>query len=173
MTNYVALFRGINVGGARKVPMADLRKTFEALGHTNIATYIQSGNVVFSTPKPAAATRSALEARIERDFGHDVTVLLRTTKQLERLVTINPYGAAAHVTFLEAAAPKLARALDPVQYAPDVFTIAGTEVFVHCPNGYGRTKINNQYFERKLETRATTRNWNTVTTLLEMSGSGA
>jgi uncharacterized protein (DUF1697 family) len=78
----------------------------------------------------------------------------------------NPFGADAYVTFLDdAAPPAAARAIDPTPFAPDEFRVDGHEVFVRCPNGYGRTKINNTFFERKLSTRATTRNWNTVTLL--------
>jgi len=80
----------------------------------------------------------------------------------------NPFGADAYVTFLEVAPDrKLVTAIDGGAYLPDEFVVDGREVFVRCPNGYGRTKINNTYFERKLATRATTRNWNTVTLLLD------
>jgi len=170
VATFIALLRGINVGTGRKVPMADLRTAFGELGHTDVETYIQSGNVVFASSQPAAATRAEIEARLKRDFGFDITVLLRTRKDLERVVGANPYGSGAYVTFLDGKADaKLVRALDPNQYAPDGLTIAGAEVFLHCPNGYGRTKINNPFFEKKLATRATTRNWNTVIKLLEMS----
>ena len=166
MPAYVALLRGVNVGG-RKVPMQDLRALFADLGHTAVRTYIQSGNVVFATKvRSPAAVRSALVAALERDFGFPVAVLLRSAAELTVVLERNPYGAGAYVTFLdEAPDRKLVAALDPRAFAPDEFEIAGREVYVRCPNGYGRTKINNTYFERKLATRATTRNLNTVTIL--------
>ena len=167
MPTYVALLRGINVGGARKVPMSDLRASFAALGHTDVRTYIQSGNVVFGARSGTAArVRAALEARIAADFGFEVTVLLRTATELTATIKKNPFGDSAYVTFLEGAADaRKVKTIDAGAYAPDEFAVSGREVFVHCPNGYGRTKINNTFFERKLSTRATTRNWNTVTLL--------
>jgi uncharacterized protein (DUF1697 family) len=166
---YVALLRGINVGGRRKVAMSDLRTSFEALGHTGVRTYIQSGNVVFGAKAGAPArVRSAIEQRLEHDFGFDIAVLLRTASELASARKRNPFGADAYVTFLDDV-PRRARlaAIDTTKYAPDEFAAHGREVFVRCPNGYGRTKINNTFFERTLGTKATTRNWKTVTTLYE------
>jgi uncharacterized protein (DUF1697 family) len=168
LTVYAALLRGINVGTGRKVGMSELRALFGTLGHTDVRTYIQSGNVVFGATGTPARVRSALEREIERTFCFEVTVLLRTQADLAALDRRNPYGAAAYVTFLDGTPDrKLVAALDPAPFAPDAFEVHGREVFVHCPNGYGRTKINNAYFERKLATSATTRNWKTVTTLTE------
>jgi uncharacterized protein (DUF1697 family) len=120
--------------------------------------------------KTAATTRvrSAIEAALQHEFGFEVTVLLRTATELAQVVKNNPYGTDAYVTFLDGApAKKLVAAIDPAPFAPDEFDVRGHEVFVRCPNGYGRTRINNTFFERKLATKATTRNWNTVTTLLD------
>ena len=169
MPAYVALLRGINVGGARKVPMSDLRALFATLGHTGVQTYIQSGNVVFGAKAGTPArVRSAIEKAIEAEFGFEVSVLLRTAADLAAVVKRNPYGADAYVTFLDdSAAPARVKAIDAKEYAPDEFVVQGREIFVRCPNGYGRTKLNNTFFERKLATTATTRNWKTVTTLLE------
>jgi uncharacterized protein (DUF1697 family) len=165
---YIALLRGVNVGG-RKVSMTDLRARFDTLGHTDVRTYIQSGNVVFTAQAgQPARVRAAIEAALANDFGFDITVLLRTPAELAQVVKRNPYGTDAYVTFLDGAADKTRRsAIDSAPFAPDEFKVHGQEVFVRCPNGYGRTKINNTFFERKLATKATTRNWNTVTTLLE------
>jgi uncharacterized protein (DUF1697 family) len=163
---YVALLRSVNVGG-RKLPMERLRALFADLGHTNVRTYIQSGNVVFgASARRPATVRSAIEAAIPRELGLDVAVLVRTPAELADVVAANPFGPDAYVTFLDAL-PDAASvaALDPRAYAPDGFHVAGREVYVHCANGYGRTKIDNTFFERKLKTVATTRNWNTVTTL--------
>jgi uncharacterized protein (DUF1697 family) len=152
--------------------MADLRDLFEQLGHENVRTYIQSGNVVFDAKGPAARVRGDLEQAIDGTFGLEVTVLLRSPAELEKVVRKNPYGSDAYVTFLDGVPDrKLVAALDPTAFAPDEFRVVGPEVFVRCPNGYGRTKINNTYFERKLATRATTRNWKTVRTLLEWAKS--
>jgi uncharacterized protein (DUF1697 family) len=149
--------------------MRDLRSLFERLGYTDVRTYIQSGNVVFTAKAGTPARiRSAIENALEKDFGFGVTVLLRSAAEIAAVVKSNPYGAEAYVTFLDGAADKQrVAAVDPVPFAPDEFTVKGHEVFLRCPNGYGRTKINNTFFERKLATKATTRNWKTVTTLLD------
>jgi uncharacterized protein (DUF1697 family) len=167
VAGYIALLRGINVGANRKVPMSDLRALFETLGHADVRTYIQSGNVAFTAKAGTPArVRSAIEAALAKEFGFEVTVLLRTAAELTSVVKRNPYGEDAYVTFLDAPADaKKAKAIDASPFAPDVFVVSGREVFVRCPNGYGKTKINNMFFERKLATKATTRNWRTVTTL--------
>jgi uncharacterized protein (DUF1697 family) len=180
MPTYVSLLRAVNVGN-RKVPMTSLRALYEELGHSDVVTYVQSGNVV-----SRASTRRA--ADVERDvsnalhaaFGFDVDVLVRTAKQLQSVLDDNPFLAARgaapapstlHVTFLASApAASRTRALDEQEYAPDVFRVRGREVYLSCPNGYGRTKITNAWFERKLQVPATTRNWNTVTKLRELAG---
>jgi uncharacterized protein (DUF1697 family) len=169
LPTYIALLRGVNVGTGRKVPMNDLRALFDSLGHTDIRTYIQSGNVVFTTKAGAPVrVQSAIEQGITRDFGLDVAVLLRRREDLAKVLERNPFGAEAYITFLDDLPDrKRVSALDPAPYSPDEFVVHGREVFVRCPNGYGRTKINNTFFERKLATRATTRNWKTVTTLYD------
>ncbi|MGZ8805200.1 MAG: DUF1697 domain-containing protein [Microbacterium sp.] len=175
VTVCVALLRGINVGGKNKVPMAALRDLFVTLGHEDVATYIQSGNVVFtSTEKPVQAARD-IAAGIQDEFGLAVPVIVRTHAELAKVATVNPYLTAGvdvsklHVTFL-ADKPKAAAIndLDPDRSAPDEFTVVGREIFMLLPNGMGRTKLTIDYFERGLGTTATARNWNTVNKLLEL-----
>ena len=178
MGTYVAMLRGINVSGRNKIKMPDLQALFVGLGHGDVTTYIQSGNVVFtSSAKGAPALESAITARIARDFGLDVGVVLRTKAELAKVIAANPYvrGGAdlskLHVTFLGAKPEAaLVHALDGHTSPPDEFEVVGREVFLHCPGGYGNTKLNNAFWERKLKTSATTRNWNTVTKLLELAG---
>jgi uncharacterized protein (DUF1697 family) len=164
--------RSVNVGG-RKVPMADLRAVFEELGYTDVRTYIQSGNVVFDAKSGnPARIRSLIESELKSEFRMEIAVLLRTPSELGKIVKRNPFDENAYVTFLDKApARKLVEAIDPAAFAPDEFVVDGLEVFVRCPNGYGRTKINNAFFERKLATKATTRNWNTVALLHEWATS--
>ncbi|MDP9075614.1 MAG: DUF1697 domain-containing protein [Actinomycetota bacterium] len=181
-TTYVCLLRGINVAGGRKIKMTDLTDLFVALGHTDVSTYIQSGNVVFRAAVVAdSAAAGYLAARIEAgiasDLGLAVSVILRTGPDLVKVVEANPFiGTGAevaklHVTFL-ADAPDQARVaqVDPSGFEPDRFAVVGREVYLHCPTGYGRTKLNNAFWERRLRVPATTRNWNTVTTLVRMAG---
>ena len=177
VTAYVALLRGINVGGHAKVAMAELRATFVDMGFTDATTYIQSGNVVFTASGSATRARSVIEKGLETRFGLGITVVVRTRPQLSEIIGHNPLAgggrdpAKLHVTFL-AAAPTSSRlsTLDPDGFLPDEFRVAGAEVYVHCPNGYGRTKLNNAFFERSLGVAATTRTLRTVTTLADMGG---
>ena len=179
MQTYVALLRGINLGSRNKVAMADLRALFEAIGAEDVTTYVQSGNVVFRSSAGAKTLAPAIEKRIRRDLGLDVTVVLRTAAQLARVVDGNPFGtsgadSALHVTFL-AAKPARAGvgALDPERSPPDEFRLSGQEVYLHCPNGYGRSKLTNAYFEKQLGVAATTRNWRSVTKLAELARGAA
>ena len=176
MTTYVALLRGINVGGQTRVRMDDLRSLFVALGHADVTTYIQSGNVIFSSPvdESSRLTRE-IEKRIADDLGVTVTVLLRTRDDLDQVVAGSPFAsrdldpAKLHVTFL-ADAPdpeRLARLATPTD-EPDEYSIVGREVYLYCPNGYGRTKLNNAFIERRLGVAATTRNWRVVTKLRDL-----
>ncbi len=173
---YVALLRGVNVGARNKVPMADLRAAVEALGFDDVATYVQSGNVVFGTGStPEAALARRLERAVQRAFGLDVTVLVRTAAQLRRLGAANPYlrahrdPATLHVTFLAARPAAAAVRALPDGLGPDELTVRGREVYLWCPKGYGRTKLTNAWCEQRLGTRATTRNWRTVVTLGELA----
>ncbi|PWU24428.1 MAG: hypothetical protein C5B48_06330, partial [Candidatus Rokuibacteriota bacterium] len=145
-----------------------------AVGAEDVSTYLQSGNVLFRTSKKADETRGAVERQIADELGLEITVLIRTPRQLARIIDRNPFAKSKpetlHVTFL-AAAPKGARAggLDPPSVAPDEFHVSGAHVYLHCPNGYGRSKLSNTFFERRLGVAATTRNWNTVTQLAELA----
>jgi uncharacterized protein (DUF1697 family) len=173
LPTYVALLRAVNVGG-RRVSMADLRTLFTDLGAEDVVTYVQSGNVVFGSPKKPGPLTNEVEQRIEKAFGIDVTVLLRTQAQLAKVLDANPFPDAEpkglHVTFLaDTPERKLVAGLDPERGAPDEFRVVGREVYLHCPNGYGRSKLTNAYFEKQLAVAATTRNWRTVTTLSELA----
>jgi uncharacterized protein (DUF1697 family) len=169
---YIALLRGINVGGHNKVSMSALRALHESLGHTDVTTYIQSGNVVFNSTKPV--TSASLERAIEKEFGIDITVVLRTRAEMKRVVGANPFADAdlktVHVGFM-ASKPAAAavRGLDADQFAPEEFAIKGTHLYLRLPNGMGRTKLP-AYLDRNLKVPTTVRNWTTVGKLLELAG---
>ncbi len=176
MTTHIALLRGINVGG-NTLRMERLRALFAGLGFADTRTYVQSGNVLFTAARPAAGLAELIEARLARETRLPVSVLIRSPAQLERIVAANPFlkepgidARKLHVTFLlgRPSNPGLA-ALGGVKSGADRWQADGAEVYLHCPDGYGRTKLNNTAIERLLATRATTRNWNTVTALYEMS----
>ena len=175
MTTWIALLRGINVSGRRKVPMADLRALHEGLGHRDVVTYLQSGNVVFDAETDAATLPTALEGAIADTFGFDVPVVVRTIDELRAAASANPYpGQGAdpkHVAtaFLAAApVPERIDGFDPDAYGPDVCVLAGCEVHLHCPSGFGRTKLTTTYLERQLGVVATVRNWRTLSALVEL-----
>jgi uncharacterized protein (DUF1697 family) len=175
---YVALLRAINVGGKNKLPMKDLAAMFTAAGCGEVQTYIQSGNVVCrASAELAARLPGLITAAISERFGFRAPVLLRTTGELREVAGVNPFLAAGadpealHVAFL-ADLPEAARvaALDPDRSPPDAFAVRGREIYLHYPNGLGRTKLSNDYFDKKLSTISTVRNWRTVQKLLELTG---
>jgi uncharacterized protein (DUF1697 family) len=179
MPSWVALLRGINVGGQKAVSMERLRGSFAAMGCSDVKTYVQSGNVVFATaPDTHDALTRKIEEGIRRDFGFSVIVILRTAKELQKIVKTNPFPseegiepAKLHVTFLAKAPNKAAlKNLEKLATSPDRFRLIGREIYLYCPEGYGRTKLSNNAFEKKLSVAATTRNWKTTTALCEMAG---
>jgi uncharacterized protein (DUF1697 family) len=177
MNTFVALLRGINVGGQNKVPMPELRSLFASLGLADVATYIQSGNVVFTSPTSDAQDLAAsLERRIAEVFGVRARVLMRTAAELEAIAQSNPFPAGKadptklHVVFLDRApAPSAVAALDPGRSPPDEFSVRGREIYLHLPTGAARSKLTIDYFEGRLGVTATARNWNTVTRLLGLT----
>jgi uncharacterized protein (DUF1697 family) len=179
LTTYVALIRGVNVGGSTPLPMAGLRATLASLGLAGPATYLQSGNAVFgSQSRDASRLAAAIEQQIAAELGASVSVVLRTPGELRTIVGGNPFPEAAadparlHVVFLAAVPERDALAtLDPDRSPPDEFRARGSEIYVRYPNGSGRSKLTLDYFERRLGVRATARNWNTVTKLLELASS--
>jgi uncharacterized protein (DUF1697 family) len=173
MPTYVALLRGINLGARNRVAMADLRAVVEQAGGEDVRTYVQSGNVVFRSRSSAARLAGSLEAGIRRTLGLDIAVLVKTQRELAKLVERNPFASAdpstLHVTFLaKAPARDRVRKLSEQSFGPDELHVTGREVYLCCPNGYGRTKLSNAFLEKQLAVPATTRNWRTVTALAEM-----
>jgi uncharacterized protein (DUF1697 family) len=177
VTVYVALLRGINVGGKNSVPMNELKALFETLGHADVVTYIQSGNVVFTSSSGKAKVTTGITKGIEEQFGLRVPVVVRSRAELARIVRSNPYVQAGadvsklHVMFLADRPTKTAIAeLDPDRSPPDELTVLGSEIYLLAPNGVGRSKLTVDYFDRRLGTIATSRNWNTVNKLLDLTG---
>jgi uncharacterized protein (DUF1697 family) len=171
VTRYICLLRGVNLAGRNKVAMAALRELFEDLGFTQVATYIQSGNVVFtsvSRPEP-----SALEAAVADAFSLSVKAVVRSGTELRRVLGANPFvdrsAQSLHVGFIaEQPSAALVRELDPEACAPDLFAIRGGEAFLYLPDGMARTKLV-AYLERRLGP-STVRNWRTVTALAGLAG---
>ena len=168
---YVALLRGVNVGGSGRVPMKELRELFELLGYEDVRTLIQSGNVIFrAAEKPSPST---LQAAIAERFQVTSPVVLRTSSELVKIIRSDPFGDAdrafLHVGFMVAPVPaaELA-ALDVERFAPERIAASGSELYFRLPGGMGNSKLAS-YVNRRLGGSMTIRNWNTVTTLAEVS----
>jgi uncharacterized protein (DUF1697 family) len=170
MAGWVALLRGINVGGRSTVPMAGLRGLFEEAGYTSVRTFINSGNVLFDGTKPDAA---ALERAVQKTFGVSSTVVLRTFAQLRKVAGSHPFGSDSSKTFVAFLADRPARGaagrLAELDVGDDVYELHGRELFLRFPNGLRQAKLTGARLERALGVPATVRNWNTVTKLAELS----
>lgn len=167
--NYVALLRAVNVGGKNKLPMKGLCEIFTAAGCDAACHYIQSGNVVFRAPaKLAGRLPERLSDAIQKQYGHRPPVLLRTLEEFRAVVANNPFPVTdvLHVVFLADAGD--AFKLDPERSPGDKFEVRGREIYLNVGNGMGTTKLTNAYFDSKLKTISTARNWRTVLKLLEM-----
>ena len=193
MKTFISLLRSINVSGQNKIRMPELKGLYESLNLVNVVTYIQSGNVIFDcTEQDPATIVRFLEAEITRSFGLSVKVLLRDKEGFQEILGSNPFvnqrnedPERQYVTFLSEAPTELALR-NLVFHAvgdsvgsnfknesevgdEDEYFVYNREIYLFCPNGYGRTKFSNTYFERKLGLAATTRNWKTVNVLNEMA----
>jgi uncharacterized protein (DUF1697 family) len=166
MTAWIALLRGINLGGHHRVPMPELRALATDLGYGDVATYVQSGNLVFTAEEDRApdALTAELEAALESRYGFAVPVVLRSGAEMERIAARHPFEdredepAKLHVFFLAGDPdPGKVAAWHPERYAPDEAVVHGREVYVHFPNGMGRSK-----FTFDFGTPATARNWRSV-----------
>ncbi len=174
---HVALLRGINLG-KRRLPMKDLTRIFEVAGCAEVRTYIQSGNVVYRAGAALARRIPGLvEAAIAERFGFDAPVVIRTAAEMAAILRANPYPDQAeanpksvHVGFLRDEPPvRAVAALDPDRSPPDTFVVDGCEIYFHFPNGMAKSKLTNPWFDSRLGTVSTMRNWRTVTTLEEMA----
>ena len=172
------MLRGINVSGQKKIRMADLKNLYESLGLVEVQTYVQSGNVVFiSEEQEAAKLKESIEAQIKSAYGFSVPVLIRTGDDFRLLIGNRHFRkersetpSRVMVTFLFER-PEQSRLIELSVPENDTceFVIADQEIFLFCPDGYGRSKLSNNFFEKKLDVIATTRNWKTVVALYELS----
>ncbi|MGW7259086.1 DUF1697 domain-containing protein [Streptomyces sp. NPDC054834] len=179
MTTYAALLRGINVGGSRKLPMADLRQLMTGLGHEGVRTYLQSGQAVFTSDHGDEESLAAeLTQAIERRFGFSVNVIVRTHAYLKAVAEACPFPAAElearqlHVTYFSApvTAERFAE-IDQAAHLPEEFRLGDRALYLYAPDGLGRSKLA-EALSRPRSTKgviATSRNWNTVVKLVEMT----
>jgi uncharacterized protein (DUF1697 family) len=161
--------------------MADLKKLCESLGLSNVQTYIQSGNLIFelAQPEPISALETRLQKAFSETFGFEIPVLIRTAEEWVESIARNPFLKEEnvdidrlHLTCLkELPSFELLEKIKTFQYLPDRYEIVGRDVFIFCAAGYGTSKLVNSFFESKLKTQATTRNWKTVIQLNELAKS--
>ncbi len=174
---YVALLRGVNVGGKNPLPMAMLAKLVASCGADDVETFIQSGNAVFSASNALArGVERALAKAIADELGLLVAVVVRSHAELDDMVKNGPFvgetldPSRLHVLFLaEAPTPEDVATLDPARSPGDSFVVRGREVFLRLPNGAARTKLTTAYFDARLRTTSTGRNLRTVTKLAELT----
>jgi len=175
MGRMVALLRAVNVGG-RKLPMAELRAHCATLGWSNVATYIQSGNVVFDSDAAPAEAEAALEALIAREYGYQAPAIVRTAKAWAHYAPECPFPEAAKATpnyllLLVSKHPPAPGAAETIQSraaAGELVRQAGDGIWVHFPNGSGTSKITPSIMDKAIGSTATSRNYRTVITLEEM-----
>ena len=177
MSTRIALLRSVNVLGKNMIKMPELAMAFEKAGFRNVRTYIQSGNVIFESGEASGELLAdKIRDLIAKKFSLTIQAVVITPEELAKIVALNPFVkkpgidlSKQHVTFLDGDIDQeKAEMLLAYNYPPDEIAIGNKAVYVHCPDGYGRTKYHNNFIEKKLSVNATSRNWNTCLKLLEM-----
>ena len=178
MEKYIALLRGINVSGQKKIKMSDLKILFEELSFTNVVTYIQSGNVLFSSDSSdKKIIREKIENKIQIRLGYQVQVIIKALSELKLALKNNSLLKKKkndlnriYFTFLsEKPSPSNIKILNEFDHSPEQFILNGDVAYLFLPNGAGKANLNNNFFEKKLNVFATTRNYKTVKTLLSLT----
>jgi uncharacterized protein (DUF1697 family) len=179
MHTYISFLRGVNMTGHNSIRMADLSLLYESLGFKENKTFIQSGNVIFKTDKQIAEKKIAevIENGINEKYGYNVPAMIRSTNELRALFLSNPYleipgfdPSKMAVIFLhEIITSDQEGKMRNINYPPDKYQLSEKEIFIYCPNGFGRTKLYTNFFEAKMGVTGTARNWKTVTAILKLA----
>lgn len=175
----ISFLRGINMTGHNSLRMADLTLLFKDLGFSDVVTYIQSGNVIFSNPAdlPGNDISFKIEKAIFERFSYVVPVMLRTVQEIKNFTVINPFineenfepSKMAVILLHEECTPEQIQKVIDIDYPPDKFKIIGREIFIYCPDGFGKTKLYTNFFEKKMGVSGTARNWKTITSILQIA----
>ncbi len=180
MKTYIALLRGINVSGQKKIIMADLRAYLEELGFQDIQTYIQSGNIVFKSENYSLKNLELLiKNKIQEKYGFEVPIIILAPQELVKAIKNNPFSTDKskdpkqfYIVFLQdKPQQEYVEKLKEVDYSPEELVFDDKIIYFYAAFGAGRTKLNNNFFENKLKVRASSRNWRTVSKLVELSQS--
>lgn len=176
---FISMLRGINVSGQKKIKMNELKVLYQDLGFENVISYIQSGNVIFETTmKDLVKLQALIEKAIEEKYGFSVPVIIRTHKEMDDIINNCPFvtvgleeeGTRVLLGFLSSIPDKdKIQALLKHVLPPESLIVDGNNIYLYCPDGYGKSKLSNNFIERKLGLNATTRNWKTVCKLHELS----
>ncbi len=174
MKIYIALLKGINVGGHKKVPMAELRNLLTNAGFQNVQTYIQSGNVVFQASEKASELETKIENLISIQFGFDVSVIIKTNKELQTILDGSPFSKekkekSYFIMLNRIPESNLVEEVDQLLYENEEIIIKKDCLYYYCSTGFGKTKFNMNTYERKLKVTGTARNYNTMVKLLSLS----
>ncbi len=174
MKTYIALLRGINVSGQKKIPMADLRQLMNDCGFKNVKTYIQTGNIIFKTDHSISQSTKKIADAIKKHFDYEVPVIVVEPGYIKQILDECPFEEEkkikSYFTLLYTT-PDIAMVseLNKLNYPDEEFLITDKCIYFFSGVGYGRTKFNNNFFERKLKVTATARNYNTMMKLLSLS----
>jgi uncharacterized protein (DUF1697 family) len=179
MKTYISFLRGVNMTGHNSVKMAELLSLYNDMGFNDCETYIQSGNVIFKGADIVTADETAamIEKAILKRFSYTIPVMIRTVEEVRNIMSVNPFlnrenfepSQMAVILLYERATELQIQKVAAIDYTPDKFEISGREIFIYCPNGFGRTKLYTNFFEKKMGVTGTARNWNTITTILNIS----
>jgi len=179
METYITLLRGINVSGSKMIKMDHLKQLYTGLQFSNVQTYIQSGNVIFSTvEKDLQSLEKLISDEIKIQFGFEVPVIIIRKEELVEILKNNPFvpgeaeidTAHLYVTILkDIPSPSALEMLLAADYNPEKFALLNQTIYLSLPLGYGNARLNNNFFETRLKTRATTRNWKTLGTLAKLA----
>lgn len=178
MTRYISILRGINVSGHKLIKMDALKSMYENLGFSNVASYVQSGNLVFTEKNTDPnILEQKISDQIKKDFGFDVPVIILTADKFKQIIDNNPFlndsdknESFLHITFLSSVPNnnnEFETIEDKAQNGEEI-VLSGDVVYLYCPNGYGNTKLSNNFLETKLKVKATTRNWKTTNELYKI-----
>jgi uncharacterized protein (DUF1697 family) len=167
------------MAGHNRINMTDLSALYKKLGFKDAETFIQSGNVVFSSPENLSGTDLTvkIEEAISKKFNYNIPVIIRTPEELRKIISFNPFideenfnpEKLAVIFLYEKPSEAQIEKVITVNYPPDRFIITGKEIFIYCPNGFGKSKIYTGFFENKMKVTGTGRNWNTINALLKIA----
>jgi len=179
MQTFISFLRGVNMAGHNKIKMTDLSSLFKEIGFNDAETYIQSGNVVFNVSVNLSEPEltEKIEEAIRKKFKYSIPAINRTPEELRETISLNPFAEEENfnteklaVIFLykKPSESQIEKVMG-INYPPDKFIISGKEIFIYCPNGFGRSKIYTGFFENKMKVTGTGRNWNTINALIKMA----